>query len=89
MAIIDRIFAPGSGFQKNFFFLARRFVAGETVDSAIAAVRELNAAGMTATLDFLGETDLSASAAADTIGAVIKDRDDLDLVTGQLEELIG
>jgi MoxR-like ATPase len=41
------------------------------------------------TLDFLGETDLSAEAAADTIGAVIKDRDDLDLVSGQLEEVIG
>jgi MoxR-like ATPase len=41
------------------------------------------------TLDFLGETDLSEQAAADTIGAVIKDRDDLDLVSGQLEEVIG
>ena len=36
---------------------------------------------------FLGETDLSAGAAADTIGAVIKDKDDLDLVLDQLEEL--
>ncbi len=41
--------------QKNFYFLARRFVAGETVESAIAAVRKLNARGMSATLDFLGE----------------------------------
>jgi MoxR-like ATPase len=39
------------------------------------------------TLEFLGEPDLTAAAAADTIGAVIKDRDDLDLVTGQLEEI--
>ena len=41
--------------QKNFYFLARRFVAGETIDSAIAAVRRLNEQGMSATLDFLGE----------------------------------
>jgi proline dehydrogenase len=41
--------------QKNFYFLARRFVAGETVDSAIQAVGELNRQGMSATLDFLGE----------------------------------
>ncbi len=41
--------------QKNFYFLARRFVAGETIGDAIAAVRQLNAAGMSATLDFLGE----------------------------------
>jgi proline dehydrogenase len=41
--------------QARFFFLAKRFVAGETIDSALDAVRALNAQGMTATLDFLGE----------------------------------
>ncbi|HEX8805396.1 MAG TPA: proline dehydrogenase family protein, partial [Candidatus Aquilonibacter sp.] len=71
MAIIDRLIAPGSGFQKNFFFLAKRFVAGETVDSAIAAVRELNAAGMTATLDFLGEDVVERDAAIKTRDAYI------------------
>jgi proline dehydrogenase len=35
---------------------ARRFVAGETVDDAIAAARELNQAGMSVTLDYLGES---------------------------------
>jgi proline dehydrogenase len=35
---------------------ARRFVAGETVDDAIAAARELNVAGMSVTLDYLGES---------------------------------
>src|SRR5579863_10417708 len=49
--------------QKNFYFLARRFVAGETIDSAIEAVRELNGRGMSATLDFLGE-DVSERDAA-------------------------
>ncbi len=34
---------------------ARRFVAGERLDEALAAVRRLNAAGLAATLDFLGE----------------------------------
>src|SRR6266704_2469526 len=33
--------------------LASRFVAGETVDSAVAALRQLNAAGITATLDLI------------------------------------
>jgi MoxR-like ATPase len=39
------------------------------------------------TLEFLGEAELSAQAAADTLGAVIKDRDDLDLVRDNLAEL--
>ena len=36
--------------------MARRFVCGETVGAAIAAVRALNAKGLHATLDFLGES---------------------------------
>lgn len=55
MALIDRFLAPNSTFQKRFFFLAKRFVPGETIDDAIRTVRELNAHGMSATLDFLGE----------------------------------
>lgn len=35
---------------------AARFVAGETVDSALAALRDLNAANISATLDLLGES---------------------------------
>jgi proline dehydrogenase len=52
-----------SAVQKNFYFLARRFVAGEDIGSAIAAVRALNDAGMSATLDFLGEDVLEREAA--------------------------
>lgn len=52
--------------QKNFYFLARRFVAGESIDSAIAAVRALNSAGMSATLDFLGEDVFERDAATRT-----------------------
>src|SRR5260370_11221960 len=35
--------------------MARRFVAGETLDDAIAAARECNNTGMHASLDYLGE----------------------------------
>ncbi|HUA08684.1 MAG TPA: proline dehydrogenase family protein [Candidatus Acidoferrales bacterium] len=71
MAIIDRLIAPNSGFQRRFFFLAKRFVAGESIDSAIAAVRALNDAGMTATLDFLGEDVLEREAAVKTRDAYL------------------
>jgi len=40
------------------------------------------------TLGVLGETELTADAANDTLGAVIKDRDDLDLVRENLAEII-
>jgi proline dehydrogenase len=46
--------------------VASRFVAGDTLDTAVAAVRELNAKGIAATLDLLGEsvrTQEEASAA--------------------------
>ena len=36
--------------------MARRFVAGETLEEALATIRELNAKGITATLDLLGES---------------------------------
>jgi len=36
-------------------FMARRFIAGDTVDQAITAVKQLNDSGMSATLDILGE----------------------------------
>ncbi len=36
--------------------MARRFVSGETIGAAIAAARALNAKGLLATLDFLGES---------------------------------
>jgi proline dehydrogenase len=63
------------GFQKSFFFLAKRFVAGEDVDSAIAAVQGVNGAGMTATLDFLGEDVHERSAALVVRDAYIRTLD--------------
>ena len=39
------------------------------------------------TLDFLGATDLDQANADDTLGAVVKERDDLELVRDNLEEI--
>ena len=46
-------FVRHNGVARRF---AARFVAGETVESAVAALRDLNAAGLSATLDLLGES---------------------------------
>jgi proline dehydrogenase len=43
--------------------LVRRFVAGETLTEAIENVQKLNAADMTATLDYLGESVSTAAEA--------------------------
>jgi proline dehydrogenase len=59
--------APGSGF-------ARRFIAGETIDEAIACVRDLPGKGLHLTLDYLGEsvdTAAAAAAAADEYVSII------------------
>jgi proline dehydrogenase len=66
MALLERILAPDSLFSRRFFFLAKRFVPGDNIGSAIEAVRQLNAQGMTATLDFLGEDVLERETAVKT-----------------------
>jgi proline dehydrogenase len=48
---------------KALTFLARRFVAGETADSAVAAGQALKAKGINATFDLLGEDVLDREAA--------------------------
>jgi proline dehydrogenase len=45
---------------------ARRFVAGETPDEALAAVKALNAKGITASLDLLGESTTNEAEARQT-----------------------
>jgi proline dehydrogenase len=58
-------FVRNNRLAKSF---ANRFVAGETIDTALAAVARLNARGITASLDLLGESvhnDAEARAAAD------------------------
>jgi proline dehydrogenase len=54
-------FVRGNGLARRF---ASRFVAGESVDTAVEAVRELNRRGIAATLDFLGESVSQESEAA-------------------------
>jgi proline dehydrogenase len=46
-----------------FTFVARRFIAGETKEEALKAVRKLNSAGMRASLDILGENVTSSEMA--------------------------
>ena len=41
------------------------------------------------TLEFLGETDLTEQGVIDTLGAVVKDRDDLDVVERNLQDVLG
>ena len=56
-------------FVKNVGFarqMASRFVAGETIATALAAVEQLNAKGITASLDLLGESVPSEAEARDT-----------------------
>jgi len=56
-------------FVKNVGFarqMASRFVAGETIATALAAVEQLNAKGITASLDLLGESVSSEAEARDT-----------------------
>jgi len=64
---------------------------------AVHRLRELDLAkppGVAETIDWvrtlgvLGETELTQGAAGDTLGAVVKDRDDLDLVRENLAEII-
>jgi proline dehydrogenase len=52
------------GIRPNGHGFARRFIAGETIDEAIAAARAIQDAGMLLTLDLLGES-VSTPAEAD------------------------
>ncbi|MEX2177281.1 MAG: proline dehydrogenase family protein [Gemmatimonadaceae bacterium] len=64
-------FVRNNALAKGF---ARRFVAGETLDDAIAAVRSLNAIGITASLDELGESvtnEREARATRDTYRGIL------------------
>jgi MoxR-like ATPase len=74
--------------------------AGQLISKVVTAahrLRELDLAkppGVAETIDWvrtlgvLGETELTPDAASDTLGAVVKDRDDLDLVRENLAEII-
>jgi proline dehydrogenase len=51
--------------------VVKRFVAGESVDDAVRATRELTTAGMTVSLDHLGEDTLDAGQADATVKAYL------------------
>ena len=51
---------------------ASRFVAGESLDTAVAAVRELNGRGISASLDLLGESVSSADEARSSAAMVVQ-----------------
>ena len=50
---------------------ANRFVAGETVDTALVAIKQLNDRGITATLDLLGESVKNEKEARESAAAYI------------------
>ncbi|MBD3167960.1 MAG: proline dehydrogenase [candidate division Zixibacteria bacterium] len=52
-------------------FFAKRFVAGDTFEQAVDAVRQLNDKGITTTLDILGENVTSESEAAEKANSYI------------------
>jgi proline dehydrogenase len=61
-------FAMRFGFFRN---TAWRFVAGETLDDAVRAVRESNGQGIRCSLDLLGENTLSIDDARNATGEVV------------------
>lgn len=52
--------------------MAQRFIAGETLADALAAIRATNASGMLATLDYLGEHVTSEAEAANNAAEYIR-----------------
>ena len=64
LARIDPLKALGSRYgMRHPASFARRFIAGETIDEAIAAARAVEARGFLQTLDYLGESVTSLAAA--------------------------
>jgi proline dehydrogenase len=51
---------------------AMRFVAGDSLEEAVAAARELNAAGLSVSLDFLGESVASRAEAEEAAAMAIR-----------------
>jgi MoxR-like ATPase len=90
---------PDAERETEIVLLREPGVSAELARKVVAAVhrlRELDLAkppgvaetiDWARTLDFLGASDLNAQVAQDTLGAVIKERDDLDLVRENLEEI--
>lgn len=58
--------------------LTTRFVAGETIDEAVAAIRELNAEGCTASFDHLNESVANPEEAAGEVREYLQIQDQID-----------
>lgn len=58
--------------------LTTRFVAGETIDEAVAAIKELNAEGCTASFDHLNESVANAAEAEGEVGEYLRILDQID-----------
>ena len=72
--------------------ISRRYIAGDTVEEAVAVVRDLNRSGCVATIDVLGESTQSKADAARTLGdyeKVIDALDEHDLESGISVKLTG
>ena len=67
MSVFDRLIAAALPVTPRFVVgrVARRYIAGETIDDAVRTIRALNAKGAEATVDVLGEfiTDFSEARA--------------------------
>jgi hypothetical protein len=59
------------------FFLARRFVAGLTMEAAVKAVQQLNRQGIQATLDVLGENVKETSSAEAAVSSYLATLDSI------------
>jgi proline dehydrogenase len=62
----------------GFNQVTRRFIAGENIDDAIAAILELNRAGVTATFDHLGESTTSRAEAESDVREYLRVLDRID-----------
>ncbi len=63
---------------RPFRKLTTRFVAGETIDEAVAAIRELNAEGCTASFDHLNESVASPAEAEGEVAEYLRILDQID-----------
>jgi len=57
MSVLDRLISAALPLTPRFVVgrVARRYIAGETIDDAVRVIRDLNAKGASATVDVLGE----------------------------------
>ncbi len=92
---------PDAGRELEIVLTRAPGVAEDLARKVVAAVHRLRELDMAKppgvaesvdwvrTIEVVGGVDLDQDIAADTLGAVVKDRDDLDLVHEQLERVVG